>query len=222
MTMPTATVADVPTAPAWLRTVARPAVEAWLRLEVRGADHVPSAGPVILAPHHRSHADVLAVGAASPRPVTFLGSEHLTRVPVFGRFLPRLGMVPVHRGRADGEAMTRCLEVLGAGGALVVFPEGSRSRDGRVYRPRSGVGRMAAMAGAPVVPVGVVGTDEIWPVGAGPRPLGGVALVAFGAPIAPPADEPGARRAFADALHDALVELSGAPRAEGLIARGDR
>lgn len=216
MTMPSAA---APTAPAWLRTAARPAVEAWLRLEVEGALNVPTAGPVILAPNHRSHADVLAVGAASPRPVTFLGSEHLTRVPLLGRFLPRLGMVPVHRGRADGDAMDRCLGVLEAGAVLVVFPEGSRSRDGRVYRPRSGVARLSAATGAPVVPVGVAGTDDIWPVGGSPRALGGTAQVAFGDPIVPPADEPGARRAFAERLHAALVDLSGAPRAEGLLER---
>lgn len=208
-----------PTAPAWVRTLARPAVEAWLRLEVRHAERVPAVGPVVLAPHHRSHADVLAVGAASPRPVTFLGSEHLTRVPLLGRFLPRLGMVPVHRGRGDADAMDRCLEVLAAGAALVLFPEGTRSRDGRVYRPRSGVARLSAAAGAPVVPVGVVGTEDLWPVGGAPRPFGGVARVVFGRAIAPPVDAPGDRRRFAGELHDALVELSGAPRADGLSER---
>lgn len=217
MAAPVAPIA--PTAPAWVRTLARPAVEAWLRLEVEGAERVPPTGPVILAPHHRSHADVLAVGAASPRPVTFLGSEHLTRVPVLGRFLPRLGMVPVHRGRGDADAMERCLAVLAAHAALVVFPEGSRSRDGRVYRPRSGVARLSAAVGAPVVPVGIAGTDDLWPVDAAPRPGGGVARVVFGDAIVPPADEPGARRAFAEELHDALVALSGAPRADGLLER---
>lgn len=217
-TVPVDTVA-APTVPAWIRTLARPAVQAWLRLEVRHADRVPATGPVVLAPHHRSHADVLAVGAASRRPVTFLGSEHLTRVPLLGRFLPRLGMVPVHRGHGDADAMDRCLEVLDAGAALVVFPEGTRSRDGRVYRPRSGVARLSAVAGAPVVPVGVVGTEDLWPIGGVPRPFGGVARVVFGRPIAPPADAPGDRRRFAGELHDALVDLSGAPRADGLSAR---
>lgn len=208
-----------PTAPAWLRRVARPAVEAWLGLEVHGSDRVPRNGPVILAPHHRSHADVLAVGAASPRPVTFLGSEHLTRVPVVGRVLPRLGLVPVHRGEADSDAMGRCLVALDDGAALVIFPEGSRSRDGRVYRPRSGVARLAAATGAPVVPVGIAGTEHVWPVGEAPRPTRGAVRVAFGAPIPAPADTPGARRGFAEDLHDVLIELSGAPRADGLSVR---
>lgn len=208
-----------PTAPRWVRRVARPAVEAWLRLEVDGTELVPADGALILAPHHRSHADVLAVGAASPRPVTFLGSEHLTRVPVVGRFLPRLGLLPVHRGAADADAMGRCLVALDDGAALVIFPEGSRSRDGRVYRPRSGVARLAAATGAPVVPVGIAGTDLVWPVGGAPRAARGSVQVRFGAPIAAPVDAPGARRDFADELHDALVELSGAPRADGLLMR---
>lgn len=215
----TVATAVAPTAPGWIRTAARPAVEAWLRLEVSGAGYVPSSGAVILAPHHRSHADVLAVGAASPRSVTFLGSEHLTRVPLLGRFLPRLGMVPVHRGQADGDAMQRCLDALASGAAMVIFPEGSRTRDGRVYRPRSGVGRLSAMAGAPVVPVGVAGTDVVWPVDRVPRVRGGEVRVVFGPPIDPPADSPGPRRSFAEQLHDALVDLSGAPRAEGMLVR---
>lgn len=191
--------------------VARPPLRAWLGLSVSGA--LPESGPVVVASTHTSHADAVALGVATQRPLTFLGSDHLPAV------LRALGMLPVTRGAADRGALDRCLGVLGDGGALVVFPEGGRSRDGRVYRPRSGVARLATAAGCPVVPAGVTGTVAVWPPGAPPRMRRGAVHVAFGAPLDAPAPGPAARRAFADELHAALVALSGAPAADQLLAR---
>lgn len=208
-----------PTAPAWLRAVARPAVAAWLGLEVEGVERVPPSGAAILAATHQSHADALALGVATLRPLTFLGSAHLGALPVVGRLLRRLGLVVVHRGEADAEALEVCFELLVDDAALVVFPEGGRSRDGRVYRPRSGVGRLAAAVGCPVVPVGILGTAELWPPERPPRLGVGGVRVRFGAPLDPPTPDPGSRRRFADELHDTLVELSDAPRADGLLVR---
>lgn len=203
--------AVAPVAPAWLRVPGRPAARRWLDLHVTGAGHVPAAGPVLLAATHTSHADTIALGAATPRRLTFLGSEHLPRV------LQPLGMLPVRRGTGDREALRRCLEALAAGAALVVYPEGGRARDGRVYRPRSGVARLAAASGCPVVPVGIVGTAALWPADARPRISGGPVTVAFGPPLFITSPLPGARRAFNDMLHDALVALSGRPKADHLL-----
>lgn len=210
-----------PTPPDWVVAVARPAVRAWLRLDVRGAHHVPRAGGVLLAAHHVSNADVLALGAASPRPVTYFGSTHVVEWPVIGPLLPRLGMVPVERGEADLKAMQRFVQLLEEGAALVVFPQGSRSPDGHVYRPRSGVTRLAAAASCPTVPVGIIGTAAVWPVGQGPRLRRGRVRIRFGVPLEAPKDEPGARRGLADRLHAALAELSQAPRADGFLRRDD-
>jgi len=105
--------------------------------------------------------------------------------------------------------------LLDAGHAVVVYPEGSRSRDGRVYRPRSGVSRLAAATEVPVVPAAVVGTYEVCPTGRRPRLRGGRVSIRFGPAIDPPAsDTPAERRRFNRILHDALVELSGAERAD--------
>lgn len=197
-----------PTAPSWLCRAARPVVVSWLNLAVEGIDLIPDAGPVILASNHRSHADVLALGAAIHRPLTFLGSAHLTAVPALGRILPALGFVPIERGSADADALERCLAVLASGGALVVFPEGGRSRDGRVYRPRSGVARLAAAAACPTVPIGVRGTRAVWPVGGRPRARGADVSLRIGDRIEAPPDRPRDRRAWTERLHHRLVELS--------------
>lgn len=210
----------IPATPRWLDAIGGPLVRWWLRLDVQGRRHVPVRGPVIVAPHHASHADTVAVGAACSRPLTFLGSVHLADQPLIGRLLTATGMLVVTRGTADRGALERCRQVLDRGAALVVYPEGGRTRDGRVYRPRSGVARIAAAAGCPVVPVGVAGTARAWPVGGWPRVWRRHRVrVTFGAPIDPPDDDPAARRRFADRLHDRLVDLSRAPRGEGLNTR---
>lgn len=212
----------VPGARSLARRVVRPILRTWLRLRVDEERHVPSHGPVIIASTHASHADSMALGAALERPVYFLGDLELVSWPVLGPWLPRLGMVPVRRGTADTEALDHLTQLLEAGEAVVVYPEGSRSRDGRVYRPRSGVARLAAATQVPVVPAAVVGTFEVWPTGARPRIVGGPVRIRFGAAIDPPEDTPRARREFNDHLHSALVDLSGAPRADGFApVRGD-
>lgn len=207
-----------PTAPRWLRRLAGPAARRWLRLDVAGVQHVPAHGPVIIAPTHRSHADAVAVGAATSRPLTYLGSAHLGDIRGVGRLLGALGLVVVRRGEADAGALDRCVGLLDAGAALVVFPEGGRSRDGCVYRPRSGVARLAAAAGCPVVPVGLRGTSRAWPPGGLPRPAGARVEVRFGPVLAPPAADPAPRREFSGRLHAELVRLSGHPPARGFLA----
>lgn len=197
------------------RRALRPLLRAWLRLRIEGAHHIPPEGPVLIASTHASHADSIALGAAPERPVFFLGDRRLLAWPVLGRLLPRLGMVALRRGAGDTQAMRVLAQLLGAGHAVVVYPEGSRSRDGRVYRPRSGVSRLAAATGVPVVPAAVVGTYQVWPTGRRPRWRGGRVVIRFGPALAPPpADTPAERRRFNARLQDVLVELSGAPRAD--------
>lgn len=208
-----------PTAPGWLRRAARPVVLSWLDLTVEDGDRVPDDGPVILASNHHSHADVLALGAGIDRPLTFLGSAHLAALPAVGRMLPSLGFVPIERGSADAGALERCLAILAAGGALVVFPEGGRSRDGRVYRPRSGVARLAAAAGCRTVPIGVRGTRAVWPVGGRPRARGAEVGLRIGRPLDPPAQTPRDRRRWSEHLHRRLVELSDGEAAAEMLGR---
>lgn len=204
----------VPGARSLARRVLRPVLRTWLRLEVDDERHVPEEGAVIIASTHASHADSIALGSALERPVYFLGDLRLTRWPLLGPWLPKLGMVPVQRGTGDNDALARLTALLEAGEAVVVYPEGSRSRDGRIYRPRSGVARLAAITRVPVVPAAVVGTFDVWPTGSRPKLTGGRARIRFGAAMPAPENDPRSRRRFNEQLHDTLVELSGKPRAE--------
>jgi 1-acyl-sn-glycerol-3-phosphate acyltransferase len=213
--------AMVPGARSLVRRTLRPVLRTWLHLAVDGSHHVPDRGGVLLASTHQSHADSLAIGVAVERPVHFLGDLRLVQAPVLGPLLPRLGMVPLRRGGADAAALDVLTELADDGRAVAVYPEGSRSRDGRVHQLRSGVARVAARTGVPVVPTAVVGIFEVWPIGRRPRLRGGRVTVRFGAPLPPPvSDTPKARRTFTLDLHDALVDLSGFGAGEGFSPAG--
>lgn len=204
----------VPGMRSWARRILRPVFSTWLRLSVEGVGHVPPEGRVLVASTHASHADSIALALAIERPIYFLGDRRLTKWPVLGPQLPKLGMVPVERGTADAQVLVQLAQLLENDAAVTVYPEGSRSRDGRIYRPRSGVARLAAQTRSPVVPAAVNGTHEVWPTGEPPKVRGGRIVARFGAMIDPPDDTPKARREFSELLHDTLVELSGKPKAD--------
>jgi 1-acyl-sn-glycerol-3-phosphate acyltransferase len=187
----------------------RPVLRRWLELRVEGREHVPTGGGVLLAGTHQSHADSLAIGTAVPRPTHFLGDRRLMGWPVVGRWLPRMGMVPLNRGEGDESAMGVLAALLADAACIVIYPEGSRSRDGRVHRLRSGLSRLAAATQVPVVPVAVAGIHEVWPIGSRPRLRGGRVTVRFAPQLAPPAPTPAARRAFNLELQERLAELAG-------------
>jgi 1-acyl-sn-glycerol-3-phosphate acyltransferase len=180
---------------------------------------------MLLAANHRSFLDHFVIGAACPRVPRFLGKRELARglgavVNVhFG------GMVPVDRGHADVAAVETVIRLLQAGSVIAVFPEGTRSPTGELFRFRSGLGRIAAGAQVPTVPVGIVGTAESWPVGARlprRRPPRGLVRVRFGPPIPPPGDAPRERRAFTAAAYAAVAELCGQPLADGFAPMPER
>lgn len=206
-------VEDVPPMVFGARSVARhalrPVLALWLRLRTEGLEHVPAEGPVLLASTHQSHADSIAIGVAVPRPVRFLGDARLLSWSLIGPGLPRLGMVPLRRGAGDADALGLIGDLLARGEAVTVYPEGSRSRDGRVHRLRSGVARLAAATATPVVPTAVAGIYDVWPVGSRPRLRGGRVTVRFGAAMPPPADHPRERREFTLDLQQRLATLAG-------------
>jgi 1-acyl-sn-glycerol-3-phosphate acyltransferase len=198
----------------FVRRLARVTLGWWCRVSVEGTEHLPLTEPLIIASSHASHADSIALGLASRRKLWFLGDHRLLKWRLIGRWLPTFGLVPIRRGGADMEALAMIAGFLSRGDAVVLYPEGSRSRDGAVHRPRSGVARLAARSGAAVVPAGIVGTADLWPVDRRPHLRGRRVTVRFGPAMSAPEDTPIARRGWSHELHDELVRLSGAPRAD--------
>jgi len=204
--------------PQLIRALLVPVSRVAFRPVIEGREHVPREGPVILAANHLSFLDSFLVPLVAPRPVVFLAKDdYFTRTGVRGRLsgatLRGLGAVPVPRGahRAAQAALEAALGVLNEGRAFGIHPEGSRSRDGRLYRGRTGVAWLALASGAPVVPVALLGTERIQPVGASfPRP--GQVTVRFGAPLrfgAPAGSAGRARREATDQIMEEIRKLSG-------------
>jgi 1-acyl-sn-glycerol-3-phosphate acyltransferase len=129
-------------------------------------ERVPRVGPLIVAPNHLSFADPPLVGCATRRRLRYMAKRELFLPLGIGWLLRALGAFPVSRGAVDIRAMRRALELLREGEAVLVFPEGGRG-DGKTLRmPEQGVSLLAKRSGAPVIPVGIVGSDRVLPRGA--------------------------------------------------------
>jgi 1-acyl-sn-glycerol-3-phosphate acyltransferase len=203
-----------------IQRVVPPLAKAVWRPTVLGLEHVPRTGGVLLASNHLSFFDSVVIPVVAPRKVAFLAkSDYFTGHGVKGTlqraWFEGLGMLPVDRDdtAASIESLETALEVLGRGEAFGIYPEGSRSRDGRLYRGRTGVAHLALTAGVPVVPVGVQGTEKIQPVGSN-RPRLAKVTVAFGKPLDFTGRADGvalgrARREVTDEIMAAIQELSG-------------
>lgn len=153
---------------------------------VEGWENVPKEGPVILAANHLSILDPIAIGAGVRRPVSFLARADVFRLPLLSWLLPRLYAIPVERGQSDLSAIKSAIRALERGMAFGIFPEGTRSRTGRLQPFKTGVAAIALRTGSPVVPVAVVGTDQAWPVGKKLFRLRRGIRVIYGQPISVP------------------------------------
>jgi len=151
-----------------------------------GEENVPREGPVILAANHLSVLDPIVIGAGIRRPVSFLARSELFRLPFLSRLLPRLYAIPVERGQSDLSAIKGAIRALERGMAFGIFPEGTRSRTGKLQPFKTGVAAIALRTGSPVVPVAVVGTDQAWPVGRKLFRLRKAIRVIYGKPIPVP------------------------------------
>ena len=138
----------------------------WFGLRVRGAEHIPSSGPALIVSNHQSLLDPPAIGGAARRQIYFLAKAELFRIPLFGHLIRAVHARPVRREGSDPRALRTAALLLEEGKALLIFPEGTRSPDGRLGEAKAGVGMLAVKSGAPVVPAYVSGTLEALPKGA--------------------------------------------------------
>jgi 1-acyl-sn-glycerol-3-phosphate acyltransferase len=197
-----------------------PVLKLLFRPQVRGLENVPKAGPVILACNHLSFSDSIFTPLMVDRRVTFVAkAEYFTGKGIKGRlmrqFFAGTGTIPVDRsgGRAAQAALDTLLRVLRDGGVAGIYPEGTRSPDGRLYRGKTGVARLALESGAVVVPVALLNTDEIQPTGTLVPTVKRVRM-SFGAPLdfARYAQSRGDRfveRAITDEIMYELMTLTG-------------
>lgn len=136
------------------------------RLRVEGREYEPASGPLIVAGNHASLLDPPLIGMCLRRQSAYMAKDDLFTVPILGPWLRSIGSFPVRRGTPDRKAIRRSLEVLERGGVLVIFPEGTRSLDGRLRDAEPGAAMIALRTGIPVLPAAVVNSHRILPKGA--------------------------------------------------------
>jgi 1-acyl-sn-glycerol-3-phosphate acyltransferase len=141
------------------------ACRAYFGLELYGTHHIPDDGPVIIAPNHQTYADPPLVTIPVRRPVHYMAWSRLFEIPVFNRFIRMLRAFPVDIEARDSRATREALRLLRAGAALMIFPEGERTRDGVVQPFKAGAFRLAVSLEVPVLPVTIAGGDRAWPPG---------------------------------------------------------
>jgi 1-acyl-sn-glycerol-3-phosphate acyltransferase len=205
----------------FMTRVAAPFIRLWLHPKVEGADLVPLEGRLIVASNHLSFIDSFLIPlAVLPRRVTTLTkAEYFERPGIKGAFyrwfFAGMGYVPIRRGtgRAALDALDQAKEIVASERAFLLYPEGTRSDDGRLYRGRPGIGAIVLGTGATVLPIGIVGSDKMQPMGKKfPSPFARV-TVRIGQPMEfgqYAGDPPGrARRMIADEVVQAIQKLSG-------------
>jgi 1-acyl-sn-glycerol-3-phosphate acyltransferase len=200
-----------------LRAFLTPFLMLAFRPKVKGLRNVPATGPLIIASNHLSFSDSIFMPLVVPRKVTFLAKSEYFTSPGPKGFVKKLtfialGQVPVDRsgGRRSEAALITGLKVLSQGDCLGIYPEGTRSPDGRLYKARTGIARLAIESGAPIVPVAMFNTEKIQPTGTVMPKVQRVGMT-FGEPIyfTGDATDPLHLRACADQIMKRIQDLSG-------------
>jgi len=168
-------------------TALRPVFSTLWRMKAVGLDNIPTSGPAILAPNHTSVIDSFFLPAVLPRRITFVGKAEYLDDWKTRRLFPALGMIPIDRsgGDASSRALDTAARLLDEGELFGIYPEGTRARDGYLHKGHTGAARLSLRTGAPIVPVGILGTRTIQPPDAPfPRPFRPIEI-RFGRPIRP-------------------------------------
>ena len=214
-----------------VRTGVRALIRVGARPETSGFEHVPKTGGFIVASNHLSFLDSVIIQAILPRQVRFFAkADYWTQPGLKGKamrgFFDSVGSIPVERGdqSASVNALNQLVDFIEAGDGVGIYPEGTRSRDGRLYRGRTGVGWLALTTGAPVIPVGLIDTDKLQPPGKRimlPRKF----QIRVGEPIhveklGPKHGLP-IRRNTTDLIMEKIAELTGQERVDSYNKRPD-
>jgi putative phosphoserine phosphatase / 1-acylglycerol-3-phosphate O-acyltransferase len=153
-----------------LMPLVRPELTPFAKVKIEGVDHIPAEGPAILCANHRSYFDVSAVAyavAKRGRPVRFLGKKEVFDAPIVGDLARAMGGIRVERGSGRDDPLQEALTALQAGEMVVIMPQGTIPRGRAFFDPllkgRWGAARLAALSGAPVIPMGLWGTERVWP-----------------------------------------------------------
>ena len=199
-----------------LRSVVQPIARRAWKFELSGFDRLPESGAAILCPNHISFLDSALIMILSPRNISFIGKSEYMDSWKTRWFFPKDGMIPVDRsgGSKSHAALDAAERVLNRGELFGIFPEGTRSRDGMLYKGHTGAARLAIKVGCPIFPVGIVGTREIQPPDAPMPKLGGRVKITVGRPIevaryASRGNDPMVLREITDELMFEIRELTG-------------
>ncbi len=168
-----------------LKIVLTPILYVVYRIRVEGKEHLPRDGAVILAANHRSFLDSIFIPLLVGRRVTFVAKAEYFDDPKTAWFFRAVGQIPIRRegGDASEGALAAATEVLEGGGVFGIYPEGTRTRDGYLHKGKTGVARLALATGAPIVPVGLIGSDECQPTDAKLPRLFKRVTIRFGPPL---------------------------------------
>jgi 1-acyl-sn-glycerol-3-phosphate acyltransferase len=194
-----------------LKAVLTPLLRFFYRVRVEGAENLPRSGPVILASNHLSFSDSIFLPLVLRRRVTFVAKAEYFEDPKTAWFFRAVGQIPVKRGGgpASARALESAKEVLEAGGIFGIYPEGTRSPDGRLYKGHTGVARLALDTKAPVVSVAMIGTADAQPIGQAKPRLFMPITIRFSEPMRLDryADRAGSRTALREITDEIMFEL---------------
>jgi 1-acyl-sn-glycerol-3-phosphate acyltransferase len=172
----------------WIvKGILTPFVRIFVRVRVEGREHVPRRGAVILASNHRSFLDSIFIPLVVRRRVTFVAKAEYFDDAKTAWFFRSCGQIPIRRegGSASERALASASEVLRAGKVFAIYPEGTRTRDGLLHRGHTGLARLAMRCNAPIVPIGLIGSDDVQPVDSRLPKLFRSVTIRFGEPIDP-------------------------------------